>query len=164
MAQAPHHLIDIIYPDANFNLAQYQQMGYAVIAEIHRRNNLPLLVGGSGLYIRAVLEDWQVPEAAPDIDYRRQLEEKAAAAGPDVLQQELMRIDPAAAENIDPRNIRRVIRALEVHHRTVTSFPSCRSKIRRRITPSQSALPLTEKNSTAARMHVSTKCYTGIGR
>jgi tRNA dimethylallyltransferase len=128
LAQVPHHLVDIINPNEDFNLAQYQQMAYSVIADIQHRNKLPLLVGGSGLYVRAVLEGWQVPEVAPDTEFRRQMEEKAKLSGPAELQQELMRIDPTAAENIDPRNIRRLIRALEVYKSTGTLFSELQLK------------------------------------
>jgi tRNA dimethylallyltransferase len=112
----PHHLIDIVNPDEDFSLAQYQQLAYKAIKNINKRQKLALLVGGSGLYIWSVLEGWQIPEVAPDPEFRRLLEEKAAGGGEKELYDELARLDPPAAQKIDPRNVRRTIRALEVHH------------------------------------------------
>jgi len=114
-ASVPHHLIDIVNPDEDFSLAQYQQLAYKAITDINKRRKLALLVGGSGLYVWSVLEGWQIPEVAPDPEFRRRLEEKAAIRGGDELYQELARLDPLAAQRIDPRNVRRTIRALEVH-------------------------------------------------
>jgi len=111
----PHHLIDIVNPDEDFSLAQYQQLAYKAIKDINKRQKLALLVGGSGLYVWSVLEGWQIPEVAPDPEFRRRLEEKAAGEGGDELYRELARLDPVAAQKIDPRNVRRTIRALEVH-------------------------------------------------
>ncbi len=114
-ALVPHHLIDVVNPDEDFSLAQYQQLAYKAIEDIHRRHKLALLVGGSGLYVWSVLEAWKIPAVAPDPEFRRHLETKAAGGGEDELYQELARLDPVAAQRIDPRNVRRTIRALEVH-------------------------------------------------
>ena len=114
-ASVPHHLIDILEPDEDFSLAQYQQLAYKAIADINERQKLALLVGGSGLYIWSVLEGWKIPAVAPDPKFRRRLEAKAASGEEEELYQELVRLDPAAAQKIDPRNVRRTIRALEVH-------------------------------------------------
>jgi len=114
-ASVPHHLIDIVNPDEDFSLAQYQQLAYKAIEDINKRQKPALLVGGSGLYIWSVLEGWQIPAVAPDPEFRRRLEEKAAGEGGDELYRELARLDPPAAQKIDPRNVRRTIRALEVH-------------------------------------------------
>jgi tRNA dimethylallyltransferase len=115
-AAVPHHLIDIVNPDEDFSLAQYQQLACKAIEDVNQRHKLALLVGGSGLYVWSVLEGWQIPAVAPDPEFRRHLEEKAASGGEDELYQELARLDPVAAQKIDPRNVRRTIRALEVHH------------------------------------------------
>ncbi|HEX9896691.1 MAG TPA: tRNA (adenosine(37)-N6)-dimethylallyltransferase MiaA [Dehalococcoidales bacterium] len=112
-ALVPHHLIDIINPDEDFSLATYQQLAYKAISDIQSRGKLPFLVGGTGQYVWAVLEGWLVPKVPPDIEFRRNLEQKAEDNA-DELYQELNRLDPVAARKIDPRNIRRVIRALEV--------------------------------------------------
>ena len=112
---APHHLLNIVNPDESFSLAQYQELAYRAIDDIQQRQKLPILVGGSGLYVWSVVEGWGVPRVPPDPDFRRCLEERAAAVGRDKLYRELERIDPVAAERIDKRNMRRVIRALEIH-------------------------------------------------
>jgi tRNA dimethylallyltransferase len=114
-SSVPHHLIDILEPDEDFSLAQYQQLAYKAIEDINERHRLALLVGGSGLYVWSVLEGWKIPAVAPDPKFRRHLEAKAAGGGEEELYQELARLDPAAAQRIDPRNVRRTIRALEVH-------------------------------------------------
>ena len=111
----PHHLINIVNPDEDFNLAQYQQLAYRAIKDIQRRNKLALLVGGSGQYVWSVLEDWGIPQVPPNLEFRHNLEEKVAKFGKDKLYQELIKVDPIAAQRIDQRNVRRVIRALEVH-------------------------------------------------
>ena len=120
-AQVRHHLIDIVNANQDFSLAQYQTLAFNAISDIQKRDKLPILVGGSGLYVRAVLEGWQLPEAKPDPELRRRLEKQATDTGYSRLYEELMKIDPAAAQKIDPRNVRRVIRALEVHRQTKTS-------------------------------------------
>jgi len=117
-ALVPHHLVDVVNPDEDFSLAQYQQLAYKAIADISKRQKLALLVGGSGLYVWSVLDGWSIPAVAPDPEFRRHLEAKAAGGGKDELYQELARLDPAAAQRIDPRNVRRTIRALEVHRST----------------------------------------------
>ncbi len=114
-ALVPHHLIDIVNPDEDFSLAQYQHLAYQAINDIHHRGKLPLLVGGSGLYVWAVLEGWKIPEVPPSTEFRRSLEEKVAGGGLPELLKELAEVDPVAVQRIDPRNVRRVIRALEVH-------------------------------------------------
>ena len=107
---APHHLIDVVNPDEPFALSDYQHHAYAAIADIHERGHIPLLVGGTGLYVRAVLEGLSIPRVAPDLGRRADLEKQ----DPGMLYVRLQQIDPAAASKIDPRNMRRVIRALEV--------------------------------------------------
>lgn len=124
----PHHLINIINPDEDFSLAQYQELVYRVIGDIHQRNKLPILVGGSGMYIWSVLEGWGIPQVQPDLEFRHSLEEKANRVGKDELYRELEEIDPVAAQRIDRRNVRRTIRALEVHRGTETPFSQLQYK------------------------------------
>ncbi len=121
-AQVPHHLVGIINPDKDFSLAEYRQLAEKVIADIHRRQKLPFLVGGTGQYISAVLEGWQIPEVAPNTGFRQDLEAKAANGQSGTLYEELGQLDPEAARKIDPRNVRRVIRALEVIKATGSPF------------------------------------------
>ncbi|MFH0768791.1 MAG: tRNA (adenosine(37)-N6)-dimethylallyltransferase MiaA [Chloroflexota bacterium] len=110
----PHHLVDIVSPDQDFSLALYQNLAYSAIKEIQQRNKLALLVGGSGLYVWALLEGWMIPRVTPNSELRNSLNERAMRGETGELYQELVKADPVAAQKIDPRNIRRVIRALEV--------------------------------------------------
>jgi len=123
-----HHLLDIINPDEDFSLAQYQQLAYRAIDDIQKRNKLALLAGGSGLYVWAVLEGWEIPEVPPDIELRRSLEEKAAKGETEELYRELTKIDPVAAQSIDRRNVRRLIRALEVSESAGVPFSRLQRK------------------------------------
>ncbi len=113
-ARVPHHLLDLVDPDQVLTLAEYQQLAYRAIDDIHARGRLPLLVGGSGQYVAAVLEGWRIPEVAPQPELRKRLAADAAAHGAEALHARLAALDPAAAARIDYRNVRRVIRALEV--------------------------------------------------
>ena len=107
---APHHLIDIVAPDEPYTLAQFQADAYAAIDGILARGKLPLLVGGTGLYVRAVVEGLRIPRVPPDKELRAQLARQDRLA----LFERLRELDPEAAARIDPRNVRRTIRALEV--------------------------------------------------
>jgi tRNA dimethylallyltransferase len=127
-AIVPHNLIDVANPDETFSLAQYQQLALKAIADIQQRDKLPLLVGGSGQYVWSVLEGWGIPQVAPDPEFRQSMEEKAASGGGNELYEELASVDPEAAQNIDPRNVRRTIRALEVHRETETPFSQLQRK------------------------------------
>ena len=109
-AAAPHHLIDLCDPDETLSLGQYQRLAYRAIDDSHARARLPILVGGTGQYVWAVVEGWGIPEVAPQPALRAALEELGATEAA----RWLVALDPAAAERIDPRNTRRVIRALEV--------------------------------------------------
>ncbi len=128
LSLVPHHLVNIVNPDEDFSLAQYQQLAYKAIKDIGQRSKLALLVGGTGLYIWAVLEGWGIPQVPPDLEYRHNFEEKAARVGTDELYRELMKVDPVAAMRIDRRNVRRIIRALEVYKSTETPFSQLQHK------------------------------------
>jgi len=117
-AQVPHHLIDIVDPDENFNLAKYKNLATKTIDVIIKRGKLPLLVGGSGLYVWSVLEGWNIPEVAPNYPLRHALESRAANEGIQSLYKELQGIDPLAAGRINPANVRRLVRALEIYEMT----------------------------------------------
>lgn len=121
-ARVPHHLIDIIAPDAPFTLADYQRRATAAIADLHARGKTPVLVGGTGLYIRAITDNLTIPEVAPDLAKRQAWEDLAAHAGPDAVHALLAAVDPVAAANIPTSNVRRVIRALEVTEATGQPF------------------------------------------
>ncbi len=113
-AVAPHHLLDIKKPDESLSLGEYLQLARAIIDELHGRDVLPLVVGGTGQYVRALIEGWQTPQVPPQPDIRKRLQAVAAEQGGEVLFARLQEADPQAAAAIDPRNVRRVIRALEV--------------------------------------------------
>jgi tRNA dimethylallyltransferase len=117
-ALVPHHLLDVVDPDETFSLAQYLELATAALEDIWARGRQPLLVGGGGQYVWALLEGWTVPRLPPQRELRRSLEERAAQEGAEALHRELAHIDPRAAVGIDPRNVRRVIRALEVYEAT----------------------------------------------
>ncbi len=114
MAQVPHHLIDVANPDETWSLALFQQEACKIIDQLHQLKRLPMLVGGTGQYIRAVTEGWTPPEVQADPRLRQVLEKMAADHSPDWLYQKLRVLDPAAADKIDARNLRRTVRALEV--------------------------------------------------
>ncbi len=122
LSRARHHLINRVDPDQSYTLAEYQADAYAAIDDIFSRGRQPLLVGGTGLYVRAVTEGLQIPAVAPNPELRAQLEDRAAREGGDKLYAELQQVDPEAAAKIDPRNVRRTIRALEVHLSTGQKF------------------------------------------
>jgi tRNA dimethylallyltransferase len=128
MASVPHHLFNVINPDEDFGLAQYQELAFRTIRDIHERNKVPLLVGGSGQYVWAVLEGWEIPRIPPDKKLRKTFEDLAAKEGIDHLYRQLQEIDHAAAQKIDKRNVRRVIRALEVSNLSQVSFSHLQRK------------------------------------
>jgi len=113
-ARVPHHLIDVAEPDEGWSIAKFQRRAYAVIDTIHHRGRIPFLVGGTGQYVKAIFEGWNIPEVKPDPRLRAALEKWAVDLGPQGLYDRLKVIDPAAADGIDPQNLRRAIRALEV--------------------------------------------------
>ena len=116
----PHHLIDVVDPDDDYSLAHFLDQATAAIESIHSRSKLPVLVGGTGQYVWALLEGWKVPAVEPDLEARRALEERARTAGVASLLSELAEIDAEAAERVDPNNVRRVVRAIEVAHSRAT--------------------------------------------
>ncbi|MCL4274605.1 MAG: tRNA (adenosine(37)-N6)-dimethylallyltransferase MiaA [Anaerolineales bacterium] len=128
MARAPHHLIDIVNPDETLSLAVFQQQAREIIADIHKRQKLPFLVGGTGQYVRAVTEGWNPPEVVPNESMRKVLEKMREERGEEWLYEVLNSLDPEAAEKIDARNYRRTIRALEVIFTTGRKFSAQRGQ------------------------------------
>src|SRR5260221_8052395 len=100
-ARLPHHLIDIVWPDESFTLAEYQAAANAAIAEIAQRGKLPMLVGGTGLHVRAVVDGLAIPRVPPNAELRAELEALAAAEGPSALYDRLAALDPVAAARMD---------------------------------------------------------------
>jgi tRNA dimethylallyltransferase len=127
-ARVPHHLIDIVFPDEAFSLADFQSRARDIIFDIHQRKKLPIVVGGTGQYIRALSEGWQIPKQEPDPELRIELEQAAVTGGPAALLDRLKIVDPESASNIDPQNTRRIVRALEVTLLTGRPFSEQRTK------------------------------------
>jgi tRNA dimethylallyltransferase len=123
-AAAPHHLIDVVDPDEEFSLGAWLDLARAAVEDIWSRGKQPVLAGGTGQYVWALLEGWRVPRVAPD----RALREDLGSRPAEELLAELRRVDPEAESYIDPRNVRRVIRALEVHATTGKPLSYWRTK------------------------------------
>lgn len=118
MAGVPHHLIDVVDPTQDYSLALYQADAYRAIDQILARGRLPILAGGTPLYVNALLEGWRIPEVPPDPAFREAMARLAKTEGPAALHERLALVDPVAADRIPITNVRRVIRALEVHRST----------------------------------------------
>ena len=116
----PHHQLDVLEVTDEASVAAYQAASRADIEGIRARGRRPVLVGGSGLYVRAALDRLQIPPTDPEV--RRRLEARATASGGDVMHARLRDLDPVAAEQIPPSNVRRVVRALEVVQLTGRPF------------------------------------------
>ena len=127
-ARVRHHLIDVANPDEILSLAVFQKMAAEAIADIHARGKLPLLVGGTGQYVRAVTEGWKPPEVKPNEKLRDELGRMKAEKGIYWLHEKLKTLDPESAEKIDARNFRRTIRALEVILTTGKKFSAQRGQ------------------------------------
>jgi tRNA dimethylallyltransferase len=110
----PHHAIDAVFPDESFSLADFVDIANNEIELIHGRGRVPILEGGTGQYVWAIIEGWEIPRIQPDDSFRKELEDRALKDGGEVLYEELAKINPQVADRIDPRNVRRVIRALEI--------------------------------------------------
>ena len=127
-ARIPHHLIDVAEPDQIWSLANYQSAAKKAILETARRNHLPFLVGGTGQYIKAVTQGWIIPSVAPDTRLRAALENWSLETGAQGLHRRLSILDLEAASEIEPNNLRRTIRALEVIFSTGNLFSKQRKK------------------------------------
>ncbi len=127
-ATVRHHLLDIVDPDQEFSLAQYQEMARQAIDDVHRRGKLPILTGGTGLYVWSVLEGWRIPRVPADKAIRTSLENKARTGPEAILYEELLKVDPESARSIGPKNIRRIVRALEVYHVSGMPLSSLKGK------------------------------------
>ena len=119
MGGVPHYLVDVLEPEEEFNVVRFQQMAKEAAERIWKKGKIPLVVGGTGFYIQALLYDIDFTENDGDESYRRQLEQKASdEEGASELYEMLKTVDPKAAQEIHPRNIKRIIRALEFYHQT----------------------------------------------
>lgn len=122
MGGITHYLVDVLKPDDTFNVVRFQQMAKEAMDKIYAKGKIPIMVGGTGFYIQAVLKDINFDENPSDDRYRRQLEETAGQLGGDYLHRKLQKVDQKAALEIHPRNTKRVIRALEFYHQTGTKI------------------------------------------
>lgn len=110
----PHHLLDVCLPNESFSVARYQRLAWDAIANIHRRGRFPILTGGTGLYVQAVVDGLNFPPQPSDKQYRAKLQALAQEEGPEAVHRLLQRVDPETASRIHPNNLRRVVRALEI--------------------------------------------------
>ena len=123
-----HHLYGISEPDDDFSLGRFLTAAKCAMQDIRERSKTPIIVGGTGQYVWALLEGWNVPEVAPDPELRQKLMERAEADGRNALHEELRRLDPTAAELIHPNNLIRTVRALEVVRTTGRPFSEQRTQ------------------------------------
>ncbi len=124
----PHYLFDHVRPDEAYSLGVYREQALAVFHEIWARGHVPVLTGGTGQYTWALLESWSVPEIPPDFELRERLERECEALGTEATLRRLQDVDPVAAARIDVRNLRRVVRALEVFELTGRPISDWQSK------------------------------------
>lgn len=139
MQGIPHHLIDEFDPEEEFHVVRFQEYAKKYIREIYERGNIPILVGGTGFYIQAVLNDIDFTDNGSDTSYREMLQEKADQEGPEILHEMLRQVDPASADAIHANNVRRVIRALEFYHETGQKISEHNEAERQRTSPYQFA-------------------------
>lgn len=114
----PHHLLDILDPEEEFNVVLFQRLAAQAVRDICQRGHIPIVTGGTGFYIQALLYDIDFMENDEDTSFRSGLEDLAAKEGADVLYQRLLAVDPKACETIHKNNVKRVIRALEFYEKT----------------------------------------------
>lgn len=114
----PHYLVDILEPDEEFHVVLFQQMAKQAIQKIYEKGKIPILVGGTGFYIQAVLYDIDFSENEKDTSYREELEKLAQTKGAEYLHDLLREVDEKSAQDIHANNVKRVIRALEYFHQT----------------------------------------------
>jgi len=122
LLRVPHYLIDIAEPDETWSLALFQAEANRVIQRIYARHRMPFLVGGTGQFVRAIIEGWKIPPAQPNPRLRALLNQWADNVGARELHMKLYKLDPEAANSIDPSNVRRTIRAIEVIFTTGKRF------------------------------------------
>lgn len=148
MEGVPHHLVDVLEPEEDFNVVRFQQMAKAATEEIYARGRIPIAAGGTGFYIQALLYDIDFTENDGDSSFRRELEKTAEEKGGEYLHALLQEADPEAALQIHPHNIKRMIRALEFHHQTGGKISEHNEREREKESPYQYAyFVLTDERS-----------------
>ena len=136
MEGVPHYLVDVLEPEEEFNVVRFQQMAKEAAERIWEKGKIPLMVGGTGFYIQALLYDIDFTENDGDESYRRQLEQKASdEEGASELYEMLKAVDLKAAQEIHPRNIKRIIRALEFYHQTGKKISEHNETQRQKMSP-----------------------------
>lgn len=137
MADVPHYLIDVLEPEEEFHVVRFQQMAKVAMADIYSRGKIPIIVGGTGFYIQALLYDIDFTENEGDSVYREKLEALAKEKGAAYLHEQLAMVDPKSAEEIHANNIKRVIRALEFYHQTGQKISEHNERERQKESPYQ---------------------------
>ena len=131
----PHYLVDILEPDEEFHVVLFQQMAKQAIQKIYEKGKIPILVGGTGFYIQAVLYDIDFSENEKDMSYREELEKLAQTKGAEYLQDRLREVDEKSAQDIHANNVKRVIRALEYFHQTGEKISEHNEEQRKKVSP-----------------------------
>ena len=135
MMGIPHYMIDVADPSESFDVARFKEMAKGYVHEIHARGHIPILCGGTGFYIQAVTRDIDFTDTFADPDYRNELPSYAEKNGADALHSRLAAVDPCAAEQIHPNNMKRVIRALEFYRETGNKISDHNEAEKQRETP-----------------------------
>ncbi len=135
MAGVPHHLIDVLEPTEEFNVVLFQRMAAQAVEEICSRGHIPVLVGGTGFYIQALLYDIDFTENDEDTALRHSLEELAGREGPEALYERLRQVDPESCESIHAHNVKRVIRAIEFYEKTGKKISAHNQEQRQNVSP-----------------------------
>lgn len=132
LAQVPHHLVDIIDPAEPFSVAEYQKLAKAAIEDIFARGKVPVIAGGTGLYLNSILYDMDFSNAKQDQELRQKLESEAQEFGPEYIHNKLAELDADAAERIHPNNVKKVVRAIEaaITGENIKDFKECNTKVK----------------------------------
>ena len=135
MEGIPHYLLDILEPDEEFHVVLFQQMAKQAIQKIYEKGKIPIIVGGTGFYIQAVLYDIDFSENEKDTSYREELEKLAQTKGAEYLHDLLRKVDEKSAQDIHANNVKRVIRALEYFHQTGEKISEHNEEQRKKVSP-----------------------------
>lgn len=135
MQGIPHYLVDVLEPEEAFNVVRFQELAKEAMEEIFRNGHIPIVVGGTGFYIQALLYDIDFTENDSDLSFREELEKKAGEEGAESLHALLEKADPQAAAQIHPHNVKRVIRALEFNRKTGQKISEHNEKERQKESP-----------------------------
>lgn len=118
MEGIPHYLVDVLEPNEEFHVARFKELAQEAMERIYANGHIPIIVGGTGFYIQALLYDIDFSKGEEDTAFRKEMEIYAASYGAEALHKKLAQVDPKSAQDIHANNTKRVIRALEYHHQT----------------------------------------------